>query len=221
MLNLSNTTLFAFTGLDEEEHLDKTLNALLNSSKGITFGAIKMISPRIYDNKDIEFVQIEPMDHIGYSRFFVEDLVNHVDTDYCISVQWDGGIINPDCWSDEFLKYDYIGAPWPNVKYYVNRVGNGGFALRSRKFLEVSAELEYHPMHPEYKCAPEDWFLCVKNYGYMIQRGIKFPDPYVAARFSVEHPLNERLFFRDIFSSYNTFGFHGEFNVAAMRELQR
>jgi len=197
------------------------MNALVNSSKDIRFGAVKMISPKVDGDNDVEFIKIDPMDHIGYSKFFVENLVDYVDTDYCISIQWDGGIINPDCWRDEFFDYDYIGAPWPNVNYYVNRIGNGGFSFRSRKFLEVSSELEYHEMHPEYKCAPEDWFLCLKNYGYMIQRGINFPDAYVAARFSVEHPVPERLFFRDILSSYNTFGFHGEFNAAAMRELQR
>lgn len=32
---------------------------------------------------------------------------------------------------DEFLQYDYIGAPWPHMK---NMVGNGGFSLRSRDF---------------------------------------------------------------------------------------
>jgi hypothetical protein len=35
------------------------------------------------------------------------------DTEFAILVHEDGFIVNPECWSDEFLKYDYIGAPWP------------------------------------------------------------------------------------------------------------
>ena len=57
-------------------------------------------------------------------------------------------------WSDDFLEYDYIGAPWPNskngkvdLKKYnkniadqiienidKNQVENGGFSLRSKNF---------------------------------------------------------------------------------------
>lgn len=220
MIDLNNVTLFAFTGLDEKKHLSFTTTALKNSARGINFGAIKLFAPSNPEPfNDIELVKIDPCSSPDYSRFFVEELVDHIDTDYCIAIQWDGGIINPDKWRDEFFDYDYIGAPWPDVGRYVNRIGNGGFSFRSKKFLEVSAELTYDPRHHEYKCAPEDWFLCVKNYGYMIERGIKFPDVSLAASFSVEHILPERLFFRDIFSSYNTFGFHGEFNTGAMRAL--
>jgi len=37
---------------------------------------------------------------------------------------------------DEFLQYDYIGAPWPH-EYNLNKlsVGNGGFSLRSKKVM--------------------------------------------------------------------------------------
>ena len=70
-------------------------------------------------------------------------------------IQDDGHIVNPSLWDEEFLKYDYIGLPWPfedswiekqlkeqrpiiRKVYPKNRVGNGGFSLRSRKFLEFS-----------------------------------------------------------------------------------
>ena len=49
----------------------------------------------------------------------------------------------------DFLKWDYIGAPWPlSYEAFVDpfgrhiRVGNGGFSLRSRKFLEVPTKVE-------------------------------------------------------------------------------
>jgi hypothetical protein len=39
---------------------------------------------------------------------------------------------------EKFLKYDYVGAPWPKViinnfpSHFLNRGGNGGFSLRSK-----------------------------------------------------------------------------------------
>ena len=220
MLNLKNVTLFAFTGLDEEEHILSTVEALQNSTRGINFGSIKLFSPSSPTSfSGMEFIQIDPCITPEYSKFFVEDLVNFIDTDYCISIQWDGGIINPERWFDSFFEYDYIGAPWPNVSYFVNRVGNGGFSFRSKKFLEVSSELTYDPRHPSYEYAPEDWFLCVKNYGYLIQRGIKIPEAKFACNFSLEHPVPEKLYFRDIVDSYSSFGFHGVFNTGGMRVL--
>ena len=239
MIQLQNVTLFAYTGLDEPDHIRKTLKSLQHSASQIKFGAVKMIAlvGNINDNtvasnhthiggiilndlvNYIELVDTKSTDHIGYSRFFVEELVNHIDTDYCMGVQWDSSIINPDLWDDYFFNFDYIGAPWPNVPYYINRVGNGGFSIRSKRFLQISAELNYDPNHYEYKCAPEDWFLCVKNYGYMIERGIKFADPLTASRFSVEHPMEENHYIRDRIDTYQSFGFHYDLNTAGMEQI--
>ena len=220
-MNLDNVTLFAYTGLNDKEHILTTLKSLKHSAAQINFGSVKMIAPvSSLEDKDIELVEVDCADHVGYGRFFVEKLVDHIDTDYCLCVQWDSGILNPELWLDEFLEYDYIGSPWPKVDYYINRVGNGGFSLRSKKFLEISSEVTYDPYHHEYKCAPEDWFLCVKNYGYMIERGIKFPNVYTASCFSVEHPIPEKFFFRNNLDSYQSFGFHGDFNIAAMEKIK-
>jgi hypothetical protein len=220
MINLKNVTLFAYTGLDEPDHIRKTLKSLQHSASQIKFGAVKMISPVDHiDDSTIELVGTKRADHIGYSRFFVEELVNYIDTEYCIVLQWDSSIINANLWEDDFLKFDYIGAPWPNVNHYVNRVGNGGFSIRSKRFLEISSELTYDSFHHEYKCAPEDWFLCVKNYGYMFERGIKFADPLTASRFSVEHPMQENFYDRHRLETYKSFGFHYEKNIAGMEAI--
>ena len=220
MIDLKNVTLFAYTGLDEPDHISKTLKSLQHSASQITFGAVKMIAPIEHvEDDNIELVVTEKADNAGYSRFFVEELVNYIDTDYCIGVQWDSSIINPDLWDDDFLNFDYIGAPWPNVPYYINRVGNGGFALRSKRFLQISAELTYDPYHYEYKCAPEDWFICVKNYGYMFERGIRFADPLTASRFSVESPLPEKPYDRHRLETYKSFGFHYDKNIAGMEQI--
>jgi hypothetical protein len=229
MINLKNVTLFAYTGLDEPDHISKTLKSLQHSASQIAFGAVKMIAPVGYiDDDNIELIVTEKADHIEYSRFSVEELVNYIDTEYCIGVQWDSSIINPDLWENDFLNFDYIGAPWMSVPYrrpdvsghhYVNRVGNGGFSLRSKRFLQISAELTYDPYHYEYKCAPEDWFLCVKNYGYMMERSIRFADPVTASRFSVETPSPEKPYDIRRLETYRSFGFHYEKNIAGMEAI--
>ena len=151
--------------------------------------------------------------------------------------QGDGFVIHPDLWEDAFLDYDYIGAPWSPVgpnehlgnKPWVNRVGNGGFSLRSKKFLAASVPLEskYNPLasylDPQLpkgeSPVPEDWFLCVHNYKHMLSKGIKFADPSIAARFSVEHPVDENRYDPTDLSTYKSFGCHGSTNTGAMNVL--
>ena len=56
-----------------------------------------------------------------------------------------------------FFDYDYIGAPWPNN--FVNRVGNGGFSLRSKKFLELTAKIPYNKIgHKEFDAEDFSFF---------------------------------------------------------------
>jgi hypothetical protein len=144
---------------------------------------------------------------VDYNRFVVEDLCDFVNTDYVLMTQPDGFIINPKAWKDEFLNFDYIGAPWP----WHGVCGNGGFCIRSKKFLEVSSKLNYIPDHPEYQCCPEDSFLCHPNYNrsFMIENGIKFADMKTALEFSFEHPI-------PLYPEHtikHSFGFHGKHNL--------
>lgn len=144
---------------------------------------------------------------LDYNIFCVEKLNGVIDTDFVLLVQSDGFILNPELWKDNFLNFDYIGAPWP----WHGVCGNGGFSLRSKKFLEVSSTLKYIKYHPEYDLCPEDNFLCLSNYNrdFMINNGIKFADVETALDFSFEHSIfnfpNKTI--------KNSFGFHGKFNL--------
>ncbi len=97
---------------------------------------------------------------------------------------------------DGFLEYDYVGAPWL-VSDWSSRqfglpaeligkmvVGNGGFSLRSRRFLELCAELaasgEITAFHPE------DTVLMVHHRELLERRGMRVAPVEVAARFSYE-----------------------------------
>ena len=112
--------------------------------------------------------------------------------------QHDGFIINPNAWSNDFLRYDYVGAVFPQSDWsQVNRVGNGGFSLRSKKFMEYCSTLHYPGL------VNEDKFLCVDHYEDIIFQGLKFAPPSLAAHFSIEEETEYNC------SNKSSFGFHG------------
>lgn len=168
------------------------------------FSKAKLLSS--FDGKEgqIEIKKVPVASYLDYNKFMVEDLSAHVKTEHALIVQDDGYIVNPNLWTDDFLQYDYIGAPWP----WHGVCGNGGFSLRSKRFLEVSSSLRYEPEHHEYPCAPEDWFLCVKKRKFFEDAGIKFAPNQIAQKFSFETPMgypNE--------GKHSSFGFHGKHNL--------
>jgi len=132
-----------------------------------------------------------------YSRFVMKELVQHVLTKHVLLIQWDGYIVNPEAWSDDFLDYDYIGARW-GFHQDAHNVGNGGFSLRSRKLLEALQDVEIQEFEPE------DAKIC-RQYRSMLEarHGIRFAPPEVADRFS----------FETIYPEGMPFGFHGLFNM--------
>ena len=97
MLNLPNITLCTLGGKDREY---KNQKALDYSCLGITFGAVKNV---IMDIKNI--------DEWNYAVIY--KLWKHIETDYALLIHEDGFVVNPQSWSDIFMEYDYIGAPWP------------------------------------------------------------------------------------------------------------
>jgi len=119
-----------------------------------------------------------------------------IDTSHALLVQWDGFIIDAAEWRDEFLDWDYIGAPWGYGDGM--DVGNGGFSLRSRRLVEACED----PAIADFE--PEDERICRTYRPYLETRyDIRFAPLELARRFSVEH----------VESPYSTFGFHGAFNL--------
>jgi hypothetical protein len=168
------------------------------------FDEIKLLSGFNDEKEDIIIKKVPVNSYTDYNRFMVESLNDYVDTDYCLIIQDDGYIINSHLWNDSFLEYDYIGAPWP----WHQVCGNGGFSLRSKEFLKLSSKLFYQEEHHEYSCAPEDWFLCVKNRTYFLINQMKFAPLDLAQSFSFETPIgavNE--------GKHSSFGFHGKHNL--------
>jgi hypothetical protein len=139
-----------------------------------------------------------------YSAFVSQELTQLVGSGTHVLVfQWDGFAIDAGRWWEEFLAYDYVGAPWPDVYMAVpdRRVGNGGFSLRSRKLLIEAARL------PRQQAVPEDVNICAVHGEALERNGIVFAPTEVARYFSVEHAS-----YIEPFRTVPTFGFHGWFN---------
>ena len=118
-----------------------------------------------------------------FNRFMVSELPAHVGADFALTVHWDGFGLSKRNWTDEFLEYDWVGAPWPRWISPAHRVGNGGLSLRSRAWMERARELG----NP---CGrAEDYWQCAENAAHFA--GLRVAPLELAARFAVENPMPE------------------------------
>ena len=148
---------------------------------------------------DVEGVDVIQIPTIStkeeYSQFLIKELRNYFHTLHCLVIQWDGYVLNGDSWDDEFLKYDYIGAPW---LYPDRNVGNGGFSLRTHRLQSLLAGDNFIQ-----SCHPEDEVIGRLYRDYLESKyQIAFAPESIASKFSFE--LKE--------PTQQTFGFHGFFH---------
>lgn len=214
MLNLENITVVSINTRDPEN----SIKAIERSAKYIKFSKCLLLSNNIIKHDFIETKQIETIKSLEeYSYFCIKKLNDFIQTDFCLMVQPDGFVTNPFMWTDNFLKYDYIGAPWDlllsrqalyncgtliqDLSKVPIIVGNGGFSLRSKKLLKECSLTDYRDPR-----IPEDNFIAIINRENFKNKGLKFPDIKTAKRFSFECPidLNEKNINLDAH-----FGFHG------------
>jgi hypothetical protein len=216
-LVLENVTLICISGVKRI----RSLISLYRSSRKVHFARIIFVTPnpRIKQLFNIDLLNSESykLDSIdSYNHFCIYQLSKYVDSEYCLVVQYDSRVINPDCWSDNFFNYDFIGAPWPISEFaYIDpfgthqRVGNGGFSLRSKKLLEVPSKLSIpwdvnqgdFYRHANLGYLSEDGNICVHNRHLYEKAGCKFAPLEVAAIFSKELPIPEN-------EGLRTFGYH-------------
>jgi hypothetical protein len=210
-LNLSNITLIAVTSVRVDEHV----NALQYSSRDIEFGCVKIVSDTKPNNLP-DYIQYEYVDKIHnideWNYAMIYKLGDYIDTEFAIVIHDDGFIVNPMSWRNEFLNYDYIGAPWPipndtfsyrDIDNNLIRVGNS-VSLRSKKLIDLpnKINLPWKSFHGLYS---EDGFIAVNYRHKYIEHGCKFADIDVAKYFSHETELPET-------QGIEPFAFHGKNN---------
>lgn len=180
-IHLPNVTLF---GIDSHD-VAGIARAAEISQRNVQFGAVNIITADRFTkggNSDVR--------RRDYSRFMLKQLAGEFSTSHVLTIHADGYVMNPAAWRNEWLQYDYIGAPWD--WYKENNVGNGGFSLRSKKLCDILAtqDIDESLMHPE------DHHIC-RTFRRSLEEdfGIKFAPIEVAKQFSREgyglpHELN-------------------------------
>lgn len=199
MRELPQVTLIGVDCVD----LERLLHAAEVCQRSIRFGDVRLLTSLPYEHPSI--VPIAPItSREAYSSFMVKQLNSYVDTPFALIIQYDGFILNPDSWRDEYLDYDYIGAPWWEEQEYI--VGNGGFSLRSKRLLALTQQDDaiLDPTELDPSDAPEDWYLCVMIRPYLEERGIRFAPAELAKQFAFEGGDEH---FGVTWT--NQFGFHG------------
>jgi tetratricopeptide (TPR) repeat protein len=173
------------------------LRALRLSAADIRFARVLMLSDRPLDASGVEVRTIAPLaSRAEYSEFVLKSLFAHIDTPHVLLIQWDGYVINPAAWKHDFLACDYIGAKW-FWRDDGQRVGNGGFSLRSRKLLGALQD-------PRVQLdGAEDETIC-RKFRALLEREhhIVFATEQLADDFAFEvaYPIGK------------PFGFHGLYN---------
>lgn len=218
MITLDSVTLLAIDGSGSDMN---ALSALRYSSKNIKFADIKLLTANTNIKNDFcSTLIIDKMNMSHYNYFCINHLHEYFDTDHVLLVQSDGFILNSNMWEQDFLKYDYIGAPWPEhivtncmmmsenmVKLTKNnkslyQVGNGGFTLRSKRLLQETNDLYENWMFGY----PEDVLIGIGMRRELEKRGLTFAPVDLAMKFSCEHsPINGVSF-----TPEQSFGFHGK-----------
>ena len=173
---------------------EEMVNAINYSCREIEFGAVKYI--QLGEIRDIS----------TWNQAVIFELPKYVETSHCLFVHGDGYVINPELWKDEWLDYDFIGAPWPlpqdsfsyrDEEGHIVRIGNS-VSLRSKKLLDLIAT---RLMDIHYGNNNEDGQICCWNRKWLESKGCKFAPLEVAVHFSKEHEIPEN-------KGLKTFMFH-------------
>ena len=147
--------------------------------------------------KGFSVIPIKKINSINsYNECIIKFLPKYLKSEFALIIQYDGFVLDNECWSEYFLRFDYIGAPWFANNEWV--VGNGGFSLRSKKLIESMAK----KLDLDFSVA-EDICICNIERKSLQLSGLEFAPLEVARRFSFEWPPVK----------WGTFGFHGTFNL--------
>ena len=121
-----------------------------------------------------------------YSLFLATNMwfYDNIPTETFLIFQTDTMIFQPHKdLINQFLEYDYVGAPWGHHVVENETVGNGGLSLRKKsKMLEIIRTTPYNGL-------PEDVFFCYQPHVH-----IHKPSFELAKQFSTEEIFSEKSF---------------------------
>lgn len=183
-------------------------DALRRTLKNIDCKEVITFSPEPIDPYALHIPLVSSFSRDDFSLFSLKNLWAHIRTEHVLLVHYDAQAVKKEFWTDDFLNYDYIGAPWPEEYSWIQpheRVGNGGFSLRSRKLLEALKDPEIKIVPGNDRTENEDAVICQSARQLLIDKyQINFAPVDVAHQFSQELCLDRQG---------QTFGFHGLWNL--------
>jgi Protein of unknown function (DUF5672) len=197
-LSLPDVTLVC---VETREHELAAL-AVADCMQAAEFGDVLVLTdkPSCFPQDGVRFHAVPDWpSKLGWSRSWWFDVPPLLRTRQTLNIQWDSWIWDTAMWDDQFLAYDYIGAPW----WYKDgkNVGNGGFSLVSTRLKRYIADRRW-----EYPCdtAVDDDLLCRKYRPRLEQAGFRWAPERVAHQFAFEccRPSH----------TSRHFGFHAMFN---------
>lgn len=202
-LLLPQVTLVAMTSVN----VTATIKAMEYSMKGIEFGDAVLITHKKPWNlpKKIRYSHTSKLTNIDdFNYKMVYELGDHIKTDYALIVHADGFVVHPEMWRDEFLDYDYIGAPWPlpqegdtttyrDIYGNICRVGNSA-GIRSKRLMDFPKKANV-PWEGEFAFGKmwfyEDGFICCKIRHLLEAEGMRIAPLEVAKYYSHEKMIPE------------------------------
>ena len=151
-----------------------TLKAMEYSMKDIVFADAVIITDKkpLFMPKGIRYAHIDKLCNIDdFNYKTVYDLGDYIKTEFALLVHYDGFVVHPEMWRDEFLDYDYIGSPWPlpkpgdtttyrDIHGNICRVGNS-VGIRSKRLMDFPKKAGV-PWVGEKGYFNEDGFICCK-----------------------------------------------------------
>lgn len=219
-LALPSVTLICVEALEAP----RAIASMLRSTRVVDFGETALITTHIGMRNALPrpcchayFEDSLSGPRINYEMYQLTKLSQHIAGTHCLFHEWDSGVVNPSTWRDEWLQYDFIGAPWPypytEPNYppcdVSNCVGNGGFSLRSKKLCEAVASLVNAPSFHNSGQASQfmrvsDALIC-RTFRPMLEHtfGCVFAPYSVAERFSCENSIYS-----------GQWGYHGKTTIA-------
>lgn len=238
-MNLEKVTYLSIVPNESDkkyQDVDSIIKIGNYTSKNLNFGKkiIYTYKEPTIDPQDFEIKIIDKVPYEDFNNYITNFYPDSFETDFMINFHSDGFIQNQNAWDDNFLNYDYIGAPicYPIEKNgfgYILTVGNGGFSLRSKKLCQKIKSLKNNNYMPKYLnllnnsiainkdfienmpdfMKNEDVYISTFCADILNKYGFKCPNLEIAQKFSTEHfcMINrERSVNYD--TMINSFGFH-------------
>jgi hypothetical protein len=179
-----------------------TAMALRECCDKVEFGSVLILSDKSLigpDSQVVSYHKIAPCTLYRYGAHIWYSVPPLVQTSHYLIAQWDGWVLDPGAWTDDFLRYDYIGAPW-GWHHDGYEVGNGGFSLRSTALGEhVAKNPSKYPFYH-----PEDDALCRRHRVDLERQNFTWAPEELAMRFAFERTVSQ--------APEPHFGYHGVFN---------